>query len=361
MTTPLDIFTTWQKTVTENMTKGPNPMQMWQKAVTDFWQAPATYWQSVASVMNHNTTTLGGMASTAPEMLKTFSSCKSWPEFVGAAMNAQGKMATEMLNASLTNATLRTAMAKNLGALASRNMPGLNGWLPGTSAPSFNAAPSFVPPQAAAAPAPVKAAPVVAKPVVVVPVTPVTQPRGTFIPAAPTKTTPISTPTPKAESRKPITEKLVLRAPSRPAISETPTPEAKAKLFKTVEQPSVRPTPSVAFTAGPVISGNRKPLFTQLPNLAVLPAAQAAQTQPKTVLESKPVLASNVTPITAAITTQGESSDDTPLLTGTTGAPVVSSTATSVMRAASGATIAAAAAARRSVVARRQTRARRPR
>lgn len=338
MSHPMETFTaTWLKSI-EQLGKGQTPMQQWQKATADFWQSPVSYWQSVASMMGHNTNTVQALFSSTPEMFQKLAASKSWPEWVGNAMAVQGQLATTLLNAGTTSAAFRNGMMKEWMSLASRNMPQFGGWSVGTSAPVMHvatpsAAPSVVPaPVALTKPA---AAPKVEKVEEPKAAAPAPKPVLAVVPPAPK---PEPKPEPKAEVK------------AEPKAEAKPVLKQPVKLFSPAEKPSVPPAPSVAFSAKPVLAterGQRKPLFTQMPALASLQQAGATT-----------AVASNVTSIAPQPETP---SPEMPLLSGTTGTPVISSTATSVMRAASGATIAAAAAARRSVVARRQSRSRRPR
>lgn len=332
MTNPLESLTSfWMKSITE-ATSNQNPMQQWQKAAADFWQTPATYWQNVATMMTQGNSAAQNLATMTPQMMQKMASSKSFPEFVGNAMAVQAELASQLFKAGVTSATYRNAMAREIFTQATRNMPDLSGWTLG-STPAVDASAKAQQPEVQmAAPAP-KAEPkaemkVEIKAEVKKPEPKKPEPAPFVVPA-----------TPKAESPKPVLQKPVV------------------KLFKPAEAPQAAPAPSVAFTAQPVVSaerGQRKPLFTQMPTLTAI--HQPAPAAPTPVLAVAEV--SNVTPIHAPVP---ENNPEIPLLTGTTGAPVISSTADSVMRSSAGATIAAAAAARRSVVARRQSRSRRPR
>lgn len=118
---------------------GSNPLEMWlnflntcqtqggtnafAKSTADAWQAPAAYWQTVASIMGTRAQTTSKILENAPKHLQAIASAKSWPEYVGASMAWYGECMASAIQLDTTTQAQRAGLWNQWSHLAARNTP----------------------------------------------------------------------------------------------------------------------------------------------------------------------------------------------------------------------------------------------
>lgn len=121
-----NLFTLWLQTQSGPQSQYQQNLQTWHKLVSDYWQMPAAYWQTVSSIMGARASTLHWWWQNLPVQTVEYSNCKSWPEFCGQAMRWYGQQVVQAVNLGVATQTYRSGLLNEWQTLAQRNLPGSN-------------------------------------------------------------------------------------------------------------------------------------------------------------------------------------------------------------------------------------------